>query len=194
LFSESLEVEKAGCPSYPSIRCALIQVPAGQLCGDAGGSPEIELFGRENGSSNGSAKSLKLDAGQKGTILLDEITRCLRVTISHSQDSQKRGSFDRAMPRSGNSMSAFTSGGDADGSCPRGETNAPDLYYRLSPFTGMFLRCAIARKKLNSSIFDAQACEVLRSHSRTSPVYAGCLSKSLVARKSEGWKRSSDDI
>ena len=36
---------------------------------------EIELFGRENGSSNGSHEGLgKLEIGQKGTILLDEIT------------------------------------------------------------------------------------------------------------------------
>jgi two-component system response regulator FlrC len=36
---------------------------------------EIELFGRENGSSNGSVKALgKLEMGQRGTILLDEIT------------------------------------------------------------------------------------------------------------------------
>ena len=36
---------------------------------------EIELFGRENGRANGSSKSLgKLEIGQKGTILLDEIT------------------------------------------------------------------------------------------------------------------------
>jgi two-component system response regulator AtoC len=37
---------------------------------------EIELFGRGNGPSNGSPKALgKLEIGQKGTILLDEITQ-----------------------------------------------------------------------------------------------------------------------
>jgi DNA-binding NtrC family response regulator len=41
---------------------------------------EIELFGRENGSSNGSSKAVgrtskgKLEIGEKGTLLLDEIT------------------------------------------------------------------------------------------------------------------------
>jgi two-component system, NtrC family, response regulator AtoC len=36
---------------------------------------EIELFGRENGSSNGSARTVgKLESSHKGTILLDEIT------------------------------------------------------------------------------------------------------------------------
>ncbi len=50
---------------FQRVNCA--EMPADLL--------EIELFGRENGSSNGSSRALgKLESGQRGTILLDEIT------------------------------------------------------------------------------------------------------------------------
>ena len=52
---------------------------------------EIELFGRENRPANGSSKSLgKLEVGQNGTILLDEITEMpLTLQCSHSQGAPR---------------------------------------------------------------------------------------------------------
>jgi two-component system, NtrC family, response regulator AtoC len=99
---------------------------------------EIELFGRENGSSNGSSKAVgKFETGQKGTILLDEITgmpialqsRILKVLqekrLVRSGDTKPVEIDIRILAASSDKMD-----------CALAEKRMhPDLYYRLSAFT-----------------------------------------------------------
>jgi two-component system, NtrC family, response regulator AtoC len=99
---------------------------------------EIELFGRENGSSNGSSKALgKLESGQKGTILLDEITemplplqsRILKVLqekrFTRSGDSRPVEVDIRILAASSDKLDQALAE----------KRLHPDLYYRLSAFT-----------------------------------------------------------
>jgi DNA-binding NtrC family response regulator len=99
---------------------------------------EIELFGRENGSSNGSSKAVgKVEIGHKGTILLDEITgmpialqsRILKVLqekrLVRSGDTKPVEIDIRILAASSDKMD-----------CALAEKRMhPDLYYRLSAFT-----------------------------------------------------------
>ena len=103
--------KRHGCTTDPSAVCALwIQVPASELCGDAGGSPRdrviwqrkwtrqwlIEIVGQTRDWSEGHNP-----AGR-------DYRDAARVTISHSQDSPRKAiSSDPAKPRNRKSMSAF---------------------------------------------------------------------------------------
>jgi len=99
---------------------------------------EIELFGRENGSSNGSVKALgKLEMGQRGTILLDEITE-MPLAL---QSRILRVLQDRQFVRSGEPRPVevdvrilAASSDKLDQALAEKRLN-PDLYYRLSAFT-----------------------------------------------------------
>ena len=89
---------------------------------------EIELFGRENGRANGSSKSLgKLEIGQKGTILLDEITEMPLALQSRILKILQERRFRpiQAKPRNQKSMSAFLPPAATRWRCARRETNAP---------------------------------------------------------------------
>jgi DNA-binding NtrC family response regulator len=99
---------------------------------------EIELFGRENGSSNGSGKPLgKLEMGQRGTILLDEITEMPLALQSRILKVLQ----DRQFVRSGEPKPVdvdvrilAASSDKLDEALAEKRLN-PDLYYRLSAFT-----------------------------------------------------------
>jgi DNA-binding NtrC family response regulator len=99
---------------------------------------EIELFGRENGSSTGSSKALgKLETGQKGTILLDEITEmplALQARILKVLQEKR-------FVRSGDAKAAevdvriLAASSDKMDSAVAEKRMHADLYYRLSAFT-----------------------------------------------------------
>jgi DNA-binding NtrC family response regulator len=99
---------------------------------------EIELFGRENGSSNGAGKALgKLEMGQRGTILLDEITE-MPIAL---QSRILRVLQERQFVRSGEVKAVevdarilAASSDKLDQALGEKRLN-PDLYYRLSAFT-----------------------------------------------------------
>jgi two-component system, NtrC family, response regulator AtoC len=98
---------------------------------------EIELFGRENGSWNGSAKALgKLEIGQKGTILLDEITQMPLALQSRILKVLQDKSFVRgdATPVEVDVRILAASSDKLDHALAEKRLN-PDLYYRLSAFT-----------------------------------------------------------
>ena len=98
---------------------------------------EIELFGRGNGS-NGSSKVLgKLEAGQKGTILLDEITE-MPLAL---QERVLQVLHDKRFVRSGGAKPVevdvrilAASSDRMDHAIVEKRMHA-DLYYRLSAFT-----------------------------------------------------------
>jgi DNA-binding NtrC family response regulator len=113
---------------FQRVNCA--EMPADLL--------EIELFGRENGSSIASSRALgKLEAGsQKGTLLLDEITemplalqaRVLKVLgkrSATSSDARPAETDVRILATSSEKMDRALEEKRIDG----------DLYYRLSAFT-----------------------------------------------------------
>jgi two-component system, NtrC family, response regulator AtoC len=104
---------------------------------------ELELFGRENGSSNGSSTGTgrtslgKLEIGEKGTLLLDEITemplglqsRLLQVL----QDKRfVRSGDDKPVEVDVRILAASSEKVDRALAEKR---LRPDLYYRLSAFT-----------------------------------------------------------
>jgi two-component system, NtrC family, response regulator AtoC len=99
---------------------------------------EIELFGRENGSSNGSSKALgKLEIGQKGTILLDEITEMPLALQSRILKILQEKRFVRP----GNDkpveveVRILAASSDKLDHALAEKRMHPDLYYRLSAFT-----------------------------------------------------------
>src|SRR5579871_6430517 len=99
---------------------------------------EIELFGRENGSSSTSAKALsKLEMGQKGTVLLDEITEMPLALQSRIlkllQERQSMGSAD-ANPVEVDVRILAASSDNMSRALAEKRMHA-DLYYRLSAFT-----------------------------------------------------------
>jgi two-component system response regulator AtoC len=113
---------------FQRVNCA--EMPADLL--------EIELFGRENGSSNGSSRALgKLESGQRGTILLDEITemplalqeRVLKVLLgkqgARSGDARQVETDVRILAASSEKVDRALEEKRMHG----------DLYYRLSAFT-----------------------------------------------------------
>lgn len=103
---------------------------------------EIELFGRENGSSNGSSngsvKALgKLEMGQRGTILLDDITEMPLALQSRILKVLQ----DRQFVRSGEpkpvevDVRILAASSDRLDQALAEKRLNPDLYYRLSAFT-----------------------------------------------------------
>ena len=98
---------------------------------------EIELFGRENGS-NGSSKGLgKLEIGQKGTVLLDEITEMPIALQSRILKVLQENRFSRsgdAKPVEVEVRILAASSDKLDRALAEKRLHA-DLYYRLSAFT-----------------------------------------------------------
>jgi two-component system, NtrC family, response regulator AtoC len=103
---------------------------------------EIELFGRENassnGSSNGSGKALgKLEMGQKGTILLDDITEmplALQLRILKVLQERQFVRSGEPKPVEVDVRILAASSDKLDQAIAEKRLN-PDLYYRLSAFT-----------------------------------------------------------
>jgi two-component system, NtrC family, response regulator AtoC len=104
---------------------------------------EIELFGRENscsnGSSNGARKngSGKLELGQKGTLLLEEITEMPLAVQSRLLNVLQDKRFLRpgySKPVEVNVRILASSSDKLDRALAEKKLN-PDLYYRLSAFT-----------------------------------------------------------
>jgi DNA-binding NtrC family response regulator len=102
---------------------------------------EIELFGRENGSLK-SSKSIpiglgKLETGQKGTLLLDEITQ-MPLTL---QARLLKVLQDKRFVRTGNpkpvdvNVRIFAASSDNVDRALAEKRLDTDLYYRLSAFT-----------------------------------------------------------
>ena len=99
---------------------------------------EIELFGRENGSSNGSSKAVgKFEIGQKGTILLDEITGMPIALQSRILKVLQEKRFVRSGDTKPVEIDIRILGASSDKmDCALAEKRMhPDLYYRLSAFT-----------------------------------------------------------
>jgi DNA-binding NtrC family response regulator len=99
---------------------------------------EIELFGRENGFSNGSSKVLgKLETGQKGTILLDEITEMpltLQARILKVLQEKRFVRSGHAKPVEVDVRILAASSDKMDSAVAEKRMHA-DLYYRLSALT-----------------------------------------------------------
>jgi two-component system response regulator AtoC len=117
-----------------------LQVNCAEMPGDL---LEIELFGRENGHSNGSSTSAgrtnlgKLENGEKGTLLLDEITAMpLELQSRLLQVLQ-----DKRFVRSGDDkpvevdVRIFAASSDNVDRALAEKRLRPELYYRLSAFT-----------------------------------------------------------
>ena len=99
---------------------------------------EIELFGRESRPSNGSSKSLgKLEVGQKGTILLDEITemplalQCRILKVLQEKRFVRSGDATQQEVN----VRILASSSDTMDRALAEKRMHPDLYYRLSAFT-----------------------------------------------------------
>jgi DNA-binding NtrC family response regulator len=104
---------------------------------------EIELFGRENGFPSGFSKRPgrtglgKLEIGQKGTLLLDEITE-MPLAL---QSRLLRVLQDKRFARSGNpkpvevGVRVLAASSDKPDRALAEKRLHPDLYYRLSAFT-----------------------------------------------------------
>lgn len=99
---------------------------------------EIELFGRENGPSGGSSKALgKFEIGQKGTILLDEITGmplALQLRILKALQEKKFVRLGDTKPVEIDVRILAASSDKMDAALAEKRMH-PDLYYRLSAFT-----------------------------------------------------------
>jgi two-component system, NtrC family, response regulator AtoC len=104
---------------------------------------EIELFGRSNGHSNGSAASAgraipgKLEIGEKGTLLLDEITEMPLALQSRLLQVLQDKRFVRTGDHNAVDVDVrilAASGGNMDRALAEKRLRA-DLYYRLSAFT-----------------------------------------------------------
>ncbi|MGA2988767.1 MAG: sigma-54 dependent transcriptional regulator, partial [Terriglobia bacterium] len=99
---------------------------------------EIELFGRENGSFNGLAKGLgKLETGQKGTLLLDEITAMplgLQSRILKVLQDRRFARSGEARPVDVEVRILAASSDKVEDALAEKRLNA-DLFYRLSAFT-----------------------------------------------------------
>lgn len=113
---------------FQRVNCA--EMPADLL--------EIELFGRENGSSNGSSRALgKLESGQRGTILLDEITEmplALQARLLRVLQEKRLVRPSDAKPVEVNVRILAASTDKMDSAVAEKRMHA-DLYYRLSAFT-----------------------------------------------------------
>ena len=99
---------------------------------------EIELFGKSNGSFNGSPKTLgKLENGQKGTILLDEITAMPIALQARLLKVLQEKRFVR--PGDANPVEVdvriLAASSDKMDSALAEKRLHTDLYYRFSAFT-----------------------------------------------------------
>ena len=157
---------------------------------------EIELFGREHASGNGSSAGAgraslgKLEAGEKGTILLDEITemplglqsRLLQVL----QDKRfVRSGSDKPVEVDVRILAA--SSDNLDRAMAERRLRS-DFYYRLSAFTVHVppLRQRRDESQHSAALLHAQAGQTLRSPSaRIHFVGAGCVPESFLAWESE---------
>ena len=99
---------------------------------------EIELFGRESGSSHGSQKTVgKLESGQNGTILLDEITEmplALQARLLRVLQEKRFVRPGDAKPVEVDVRILAASSDQMDSAVSEKRIHA-DLYYRLSAFT-----------------------------------------------------------
>jgi DNA-binding NtrC family response regulator len=98
---------------------------------------EIELFGRANGSNGSSKGSGKLEVGQKGTVLLDEITEMPIALQSRILKVLQENRFSRsrdAKPVEVEVRILAASSDKLDRALAEKRLHA-DLYYRLSAFT-----------------------------------------------------------
>ncbi|MGA8273798.1 MAG: sigma-54 dependent transcriptional regulator [Candidatus Sulfotelmatobacter sp.] len=128
--------ERSVYSGFKFLRVNCAEMPADLL--------EIELFGREkenrssNGSSNGHAKGLgKLEIGQKGTLLLDEITEMPLALQSRILKVLQEKHFVRggdAKPVEVEVRILAASSDKLDRALAEKRLHA-DLYYRLSAFT-----------------------------------------------------------
>ena len=155
---------------------------------------EIELFGRQNGSSNGSSTAVgrtspgKLEIGEKGTLLLDEITampvalqsRLLQVL----QDKRFARSGENRLVEVGVRILAASS--DKLDRALAEKRLQEGLYYRLSAFTIDVPALRQRKDEINCSfaLFHAQGGQILRpSCERIRPVDTGGVPESLLARQ-----------
>ncbi|MGO8795194.1 MAG: sigma-54-dependent transcriptional regulator [Candidatus Sulfotelmatobacter sp.] len=104
---------------------------------------EIELFGRENGEANGSGRNPsktslgKLEIGEKGTILLDEITempRALQTKLLQVLEDKRFVRSANGTPVDVGVRILASSSHDVGRALAEKRLRA-DLYYRLSAFT-----------------------------------------------------------
>jgi two-component system, NtrC family, response regulator AtoC len=113
-----------------------LRLHCGQIPGEL---LEAELFGRANGSTNGSAKNPKngvLTIGEKGTLLLEEITemplalqsRLIHVLQNHNSRSCESSNSDV-------NVRILASTSDKLDRALSANRFREDLYYRLSAFT-----------------------------------------------------------
>ena len=126
---------------FQRVNCA--EMPADLL--------EIELFGRENGSSNGSSRALgKLESGQRGTILLDEITEmplALQARVLKVLQGKQGARSGDARPAEVD-VRILAASSDKMDSAARGEANARATFTIASAHSRSISRlCAIARTK-----------------------------------------------
>jgi two-component system, NtrC family, response regulator AtoC len=121
--------ERSVYSGFKFLRVNCAEMPADLL--------EIELFGRENGS-NGSSKALgKLEIGQKGTVLLDEITEmpiALQTRILKVLQENRFSRSGDARPVEVEVRILAASSDKLDRALAEKRLHA-DLYYRLSAFT-----------------------------------------------------------
>jgi DNA-binding NtrC family response regulator len=122
--------EKSVHSGFKFLRVNCAEMPADLL--------EIELFGRENGTSQGSPRTIgKLESGQKGTILLDEITEmplALQARILKVLQEKRFVRPGDARTIEVNVRILAASSDKMDSALAEKRMHA-DLYYRLSAFT-----------------------------------------------------------
>ena len=121
--------ERSVYSGFKFLRVNCAEMPADLL--------EIELFGRENGS-HGSSKALgKLEIGQKGTVLLDEITEmpiALQARILKVLQENRFSRAGDAKPVEVEARILAASSDKLDRALAEKRLHA-DLYYRMSAFT-----------------------------------------------------------
>jgi len=121
--------ERSVYSGFKFLRVNCAEMPADLL--------EIELFGRENGCNGSSKGSGKLEVGQKGTVLLDEITEMPIALQSRILKVLQENRFSRsrdAKPVEVEVRILAASSDKLDRALAEKRLHA-DLYYRLSAFT-----------------------------------------------------------
>ncbi len=121
--------ERSVYSGFKFLRVNCAEMPADLL--------EIELFGRANGSNGSSKGSGKLEVGQKGTVLLDEITEMPIALQSRILKVLQENRFSRsgdAKPVEVEVRILAASSDKLDRALAEKRLHA-DLYYRLSAFT-----------------------------------------------------------
>jgi DNA-binding NtrC family response regulator len=121
--------ERSVYSGFKFLRVNCAEMPADLL--------EIELFGRANGCNGSSKGSGKLEVGQKGTVLLDEITEMPIALQSRILKVLQENRFSRsrdAKPVEVEVRILAASSDKLDRALAEKRLHA-DLYYRLSAFT-----------------------------------------------------------